>query len=226
MKNVAGYDVSRLIAGSLGVLGVICEVSLKVLPVHRRQRDPVLRLGGAAALSSSWRLGRAAAADQCQRLARRAAARALRRRARRPCAAPAAGWAARRVEPDAAPRWWASLRDQRQEFFALTGRSSPAGNACGGCRCRAAAAPLALPGGSSSNGVARSVGGAPRPRRSRYASRRRRSRGPCHAGPRRRQVGRRVRAAEREPDAHSPRLEAAPSIRSRIFNPGRLYAEL
>jgi glycolate oxidase FAD binding subunit len=33
MKNVAGYDVSRLLAGSLGTLGVILEVSLKVLPV-------------------------------------------------------------------------------------------------------------------------------------------------------------------------------------------------
>jgi glycolate oxidase FAD binding subunit len=32
MKNVAGYDVSRMIAGSLGTLGVIVEVSLKVLP--------------------------------------------------------------------------------------------------------------------------------------------------------------------------------------------------
>ena len=32
MKNVAGYDVSRLLAGSMGVLGVILEVSLKVLP--------------------------------------------------------------------------------------------------------------------------------------------------------------------------------------------------
>ncbi|HRP75769.1 MAG TPA: glycolate oxidase subunit GlcE [Rhodocyclaceae bacterium] len=32
MKNVAGYDVSRLIAGSLGTLGIILEVSLKVLP--------------------------------------------------------------------------------------------------------------------------------------------------------------------------------------------------
>lgn len=31
MKNVAGYDVSRLVAGSLGTLGVILEVSLKVL---------------------------------------------------------------------------------------------------------------------------------------------------------------------------------------------------
>ncbi|MBS0455690.1 MAG: glycolate oxidase subunit GlcE [Proteobacteria bacterium] len=33
MKNVAGYDVSRVLAGSLGVLGVIAELSLKVLPV-------------------------------------------------------------------------------------------------------------------------------------------------------------------------------------------------
>ncbi len=33
MKNVAGYDVSRLLAGSLGTLGVILEVSLKVMPM-------------------------------------------------------------------------------------------------------------------------------------------------------------------------------------------------
>lgn len=32
MKNVAGYDVSRLMAGALGTLGVLTEISLKVLP--------------------------------------------------------------------------------------------------------------------------------------------------------------------------------------------------
>lgn len=32
MKNVAGFDVSRLLAGSLGTLGILLEISLKVLP--------------------------------------------------------------------------------------------------------------------------------------------------------------------------------------------------
>jgi glycolate oxidase FAD binding subunit len=42
MKNVAGYDVSRLLAGSLGTLGLIAEVSIKVLP--RPQAEATLRL--------------------------------------------------------------------------------------------------------------------------------------------------------------------------------------
>lgn len=33
MKNVAGYDVSRLMVGAMGTLGVLLEVSLKTLPM-------------------------------------------------------------------------------------------------------------------------------------------------------------------------------------------------
>ena len=42
MKNVAGYDVSRLMAGSLGTLGIILDVSLKSLP--RPAAEATLRL--------------------------------------------------------------------------------------------------------------------------------------------------------------------------------------
>ncbi len=37
MKNVAGYDVSRLMAGSYGTLGVLLDISLKVLPIPARE---------------------------------------------------------------------------------------------------------------------------------------------------------------------------------------------
>jgi glycolate oxidase FAD binding subunit len=37
MKNVAGYDISRLMAGTLGTLGVLLEISLKVLPMATAQ---------------------------------------------------------------------------------------------------------------------------------------------------------------------------------------------
>ena len=41
MKNVAGFDLSRLMAGSFGTLGVILEASLKVLP--RPEEEVTLR---------------------------------------------------------------------------------------------------------------------------------------------------------------------------------------
>ncbi len=41
IKNVAGYDVSRVIAGSMGTLGIVVEASLKVLP--KAEREATLR---------------------------------------------------------------------------------------------------------------------------------------------------------------------------------------
>ncbi|MDQ6989118.1 MAG: glycolate oxidase subunit GlcE, partial [Mariprofundaceae bacterium] len=41
MKNVAGFDVSRLMAGSLGTLAVMLDISLKVLP-HRQAEQTVV----------------------------------------------------------------------------------------------------------------------------------------------------------------------------------------
>ena len=50
MKNVAGYDVSRLMAGAWGTLGLLTEVSLKVLPVAPAEATLRFELGQAEAL--------------------------------------------------------------------------------------------------------------------------------------------------------------------------------
>ncbi|MFR0675225.1 glycolate oxidase subunit GlcE [Enterobacterales bacterium AW_CKDN230030176-1A_HGKHYDSX7] len=56
MKNVAGYDLSRLLTGSFGCLGVLTEVSLKVLPTPRACRSLTLPLRRAEALAqlAAW----------------------------------------------------------------------------------------------------------------------------------------------------------------------------
>lgn len=49
MKNVAGFDLSRLMVGALGTLGVLLEISLKVLPRPECERTLVFALAGAEA---------------------------------------------------------------------------------------------------------------------------------------------------------------------------------
>ncbi len=57
MKNVAGYDVSRLMAGTLGTLGVLLEVSLKVLPIAPAEATLMCGLPQQAALDLLNRWG-------------------------------------------------------------------------------------------------------------------------------------------------------------------------
>jgi glycolate oxidase FAD binding subunit len=56
MKNVAGYDVSRLMAGSLGTLGVLLELSLKVLPIAPAEATLKFEMSQAEALQrlNAW----------------------------------------------------------------------------------------------------------------------------------------------------------------------------
>ena len=60
MKNVAGYDVARLMAGSLGILGVLLDVSLKVLPMPAGERTLALELDESHALDHLAELSRGA----------------------------------------------------------------------------------------------------------------------------------------------------------------------
>jgi len=57
MKNVAGYDVSRALAGAMGTLGVITHLSLKVLPVAPAEATLMFRLDQHEALAQLHRWG-------------------------------------------------------------------------------------------------------------------------------------------------------------------------
>ncbi|MDE0309692.1 MAG: glycolate oxidase subunit GlcE [Acidiferrobacterales bacterium] len=58
IKNVAGYDVSRLMVGAMGSLGVLTEVSLRVLPRHELETTLILELDEQRALDKMIDLAR------------------------------------------------------------------------------------------------------------------------------------------------------------------------
>jgi glycolate oxidase FAD binding subunit len=116
MKNVAGYDVARLLAGSMGTLGLILQVSLKVLPKPPREATLQLPMDEAQALESMnlwaghplpvsatrWR-------DGCLTV-RLSGAEAAVRAARQQLGGTVLGEAA-------AGRLWRELREQSEDFF-------------------------------------------------------------------------------------------------------------
>src|SRR5579863_2643163 len=57
IKNVAGFDVSRLIAGSLGTLGLLTEITLKTVPRPRAECTLRLEMDQRRALESMARWG-------------------------------------------------------------------------------------------------------------------------------------------------------------------------
>jgi glycolate oxidase FAD binding subunit len=116
MKNVAGYDVSRLVAGSLGTLGIILEVSLKVLP--RPVAEATLRMDcdevSALARMNEW------AAEPLPISATSWHAGVFHLRlsgARAAVEAAQSALGGEALDAAAALEHWARLREQRDDFF-------------------------------------------------------------------------------------------------------------
>lgn len=114
MKNVAGYDVSRLQAGAMGTLGVLLEVSLKVLPLPAAELTRCFELTAADAIGKMTALAAESlpvsglSYDGCQLYVRLSGAEK------------AVVAAAGKVGGDtaaAAGSYWQDLNEQRHGFF-------------------------------------------------------------------------------------------------------------
>ncbi len=114
MKNVAGFDVSRLMAGALGTLGILLEVSLKVLP--RPEQEITLRraaaLQEALDLMNAWAGRPLPLSGACYN----GAALYLRLSGRQ-CAVTAARDSIGGEELVECESFWQNLREHRLPFF-------------------------------------------------------------------------------------------------------------
>ena len=216
MKNVAGYDVSRLLAGSLGTLGLVAEVTFKVLPRPPREMSLAFEMSEDKALAALNRWGG-------QPLPLSASFWHDGRLVLRLSGAGAAVEAARSVlggEVLADPGFWSAVREQRHAAFA--------GEVLWRLVLPTTAPPLALPGATALEwgGGQRWLAGDLDPEAVRSAA----ARAGGHAVLFRAPESLRCRVGAFAPPA--PALLALHRRVKRvfdprgIFNPGRLYAEL
>ncbi len=145
MKNVAGYDVSRALAGSMGVLGVICEVSLKVLPLLPSTLTLRLEADQAAAIRRLNEWGgqplplNASAWWDGMLVLRLAGAAAAVRAAQQKIGGEV-------IEAGLAFTFWNGLRDHRDEFFLGAAKAVDSGAALWRLSVPPTTAPLKLSG--------------------------------------------------------------------------------
>jgi len=121
MKNVAGYDVSRLMAGSLGIFGALLEVSLKVLPRPVQEQTRVREVTQEEALDcfAQWRSQPMPISASCWVPDGHGAGRLMVRLSGAPpaIAAAVARIGGQELDDADADAWWCSLREQTHPFF-------------------------------------------------------------------------------------------------------------
>ena len=114
VKNVAGFDASRLMTGALGTLGIILDISLKILPRPREERTLAFEMDAARAIEQ---LNQWAASALPLSAASHDGARLCIRLSGAPAAVASAH---KRLGGETLPdggRHWEDLREHRHDFF-------------------------------------------------------------------------------------------------------------
>ncbi|OZG71929.1 glycolate oxidase subunit GlcE [Hahella sp. CCB-MM4] len=116
MKNVAGYDLSRFQAGAMGSLGVITEVSFKVLPKPATEKTLTFELSQADAIQklTQWQkqpkpISAAVWVDGVLSIRLSGAQRAVDGTSRQ--------WGGELMDEKEATLFWESIREQTHRFF-------------------------------------------------------------------------------------------------------------
>lgn len=122
MKNVAGFDLPRLMTGALGTLGVLTEVSLKCLPLPKAEATRVLECSAddAIRLMNQWGGKPLPVSATCHHAGRLAV--------RLSGAPPAVDAAAAKIGGTAmadCDAFWESLRDQTHPHFTAVHSGAP-----------------------------------------------------------------------------------------------------
>ena len=114
MKNVAGFDVSRLMTGALGTLGVITEVSLKCLPMPREEATVAFECSADESIRrcNEWGGQPLPLSATCFHDGRLR----VRLSGARPAVQAAIARMGGQVEPDAGA-FWTSVRDHSHPFY-------------------------------------------------------------------------------------------------------------
>ncbi len=120
MKNVAGYDVSRLMVGAMGTLGLLTEVSLKVLPIAPLEATLKFEMAQAQALEKLNQWGGQPLPLNASCWVRGAGANALYVRLRGAAAAVEAAcktMGGQRMDTVASAADWQRARNQQLQWF-------------------------------------------------------------------------------------------------------------
>ena len=120
MKNVAGYDISRLLAGSMGIFGPLLEVSLKVAPqpLAEETRELLLDESEALARFNAWRSKPLPISATAWHMEDGQGVLRVRLSGSEPALASARrAVGGESMGAEAAAAWWDSLRDQTHPFF-------------------------------------------------------------------------------------------------------------